>query len=113
MKDEGEDTMNYQHYSPEFKAKLVLQVLQGEKEIGELAQEHSISPNLIRKWKTEFLEKASMVFEDSRKEATKAKRGGAAGEGKAADAQNDWAVDAGAGLHPGCLSPLRAARASV
>ena len=66
--------MNYQHYSPEFKAKLVLQVLQGEKEIGELAQEHSINPNLIRKWKTEFLEKARTVFEDSRKEATKAKR---------------------------------------
>ena len=66
--------MNYQHYSPEFKTKLVLQVLQGEKEIGELAQEYSINPNLIRKWKTEFLEKASMVFEDSRKEATKAKR---------------------------------------
>ena len=66
--------MNYQHYSPEFKAKVVLQVMQGEKEIGELAQEYSINPNLIRKWKTEFLEKASMVFEDSRKEATKAKR---------------------------------------
>jgi len=48
--------MNYQHYSPEFKAKVVLQVLQGEKEIGELAQEYSINPNLIRKWKTEFLE---------------------------------------------------------
>ena len=27
MKDEGEDTMNYQHYSPEFKAKVVLQML--------------------------------------------------------------------------------------
>ena len=50
--------MNYQHYSPEFKAKIVLQVLQGEKEIGELSQEYSINPNLIRKWKTEFLEKA-------------------------------------------------------
>ena len=59
--------MNYQHYSPEFKVKVVLQVLQGEKEIGELAQEYSINPNLIRKWKTEFLEKASMVFEDRRK----------------------------------------------
>ena len=57
MKDEGEDTMNYQHYSPEFKVKVVLQVLQGETEIGELAQEYSINPNLIRKWKTEFLEK--------------------------------------------------------
>ena len=48
--------MNYQHCSPELKAKIVLQVLQGEKEIGELAQEYSINPNLIRKWKTEFFQ---------------------------------------------------------
>ena len=41
--------MACQHYSPEFKAKIVLQVLQGEKEIGEVAREHNINPNLIRK----------------------------------------------------------------
>ena len=56
--------MAYQHYTPEFKAKLVLQVLQGEKELGEVANENNINPNLIRKWRTTFLEKASMVFED-------------------------------------------------
>ena len=66
--------MTYQHYSPEFKARIVLQVLQGEKELGEVAKEHNINPNLIRKWRTTFLEKASMVFEDPEKEAAKAKR---------------------------------------
>ena len=35
--------MTYQHYSPEFKAKIVLQVLQGEKELGEVAKEHNMS----------------------------------------------------------------------
>ena len=66
--------MTYQHYSPEFKAKIVLQVIQGEKELGEVAKEHNINPNLIRKWRTVFLEKASMVFEDPEKGAAKAKR---------------------------------------
>jgi transposase-like protein len=66
--------MTYQHYTPEFKAKIVLQVLQGEKEIGELGKENNINPNLIRKWRTTFLEKAATVFEDPEKEATKAKR---------------------------------------
>ena len=66
--------MAYQHYTPEFKAKLVLQVLQGEKELGEVANENNINPNLIRKWRTTFLEKASMVFVDPQAEAAKAKR---------------------------------------
>ena len=56
--------MTYQHYTPEFKAKIVLQVLQGEKEIGELAKENNINPNLIRKWRTTFLEKAATVRHD-------------------------------------------------
>ena len=66
--------MTYQHYTPELKAKIVLEVLQGEKELGEVAKEHNINPNLIRKWRTIFLERASQVFEDSEKEAAKAKR---------------------------------------
>ncbi len=66
--------MTYQHYTPEFKAKIVLEVLQGEKELGEVAREYNINPNLIRKWRATFLERASQVFEDSEKEAAKAKR---------------------------------------
>ena len=30
--------MTYQHYTPEFMARIVLQVLQGEKELGEVAR---------------------------------------------------------------------------
>lgn len=66
--------MTYQHYTPEFKAKIVLQVLTGEKELGTIANEHNINPNLIRKWKAAFLERASVVFEDPEKEAAKIKR---------------------------------------
>lgn len=40
-------------YLPEFKTKLVLEVLQGEKELNEIASEHNINPNMLRNWKSE------------------------------------------------------------
>ena len=55
-------------FSPEFKAKLVLEVLKGEKELNVIATENDIQPNLLRNWKKEFLDKASVVFDDSREE---------------------------------------------
>lgn len=53
-------------YTPEFKAKVVLELLKGEKELNELASEHSISPNQLRNWKSEFLQNAPNVFTDKR-----------------------------------------------
>lgn len=35
-------------FSPEFKAKLVLEVLKGEKELNVIATENDIQPNLLR-----------------------------------------------------------------
>ena len=55
-------------FSPEFKAKLVLEVLKGEKELNVIATENNIQPNLLRNWKREFLSKASIVFDDSRED---------------------------------------------
>ncbi len=50
-------------FTPEFKAKVVLEALSGIKEINELAAEHQIQPNLIRNWKREFMENASKAFD--------------------------------------------------
>lgn len=61
------------NFSPEFKAKLVLEVLKGEKELNVIATENSIQPNLLRNWKKEFLSKASVVFDDSREDNLKEK----------------------------------------
>ena len=66
--------MAYKHYTPDFKAKIVLQVLQGEKELGEIASENSLNPNMVRNWKTEFLSKASSIFENKDKAEKEAKR---------------------------------------
>ena len=35
-------------YTPEFKAKIVLEVLQGERELGAIAAENNLNPNMVR-----------------------------------------------------------------
>ena len=61
-------------YSPQFKTKLVLEVLGGEKELGTIAYENNISPNMLRSWKREYLDHASKVFENPRKAEKQARR---------------------------------------
>ena len=67
-------------YTPEFKAKIVLEVLQGERELGAIAAENNLNPNMVRKWKAEFLENASRIFEEHGKAEREAKRKEAAAE---------------------------------
>ena len=52
-------------FSPKFKADLVIELLKGEKDLNTLATEHSISPNLLRNWKKEFLDNAQLAFDDT------------------------------------------------
>ena len=61
------------NFSDKFKSDLVLEVLKGEKELNVIATENGIHPNLLRNWKKEFLEKASVVFDDTREENLKEK----------------------------------------
>ena len=49
-------------YSAQFKAKIVLEVLKGEKEPGTIAYENEINPNMLRNRKREFLDNASTAF---------------------------------------------------
>lgn len=60
-------------YSPKFKSDLVIELLKGEKDLNTLATEHSISPNLLRNWKKEFLDNASLAFDDTRQSTLKEK----------------------------------------
>ena len=59
--------MKKRTFTPEFKAKIVVELLKGEKDINTLASEHTIAPNQIRNWKNEFLENAPLAF-DNKKE---------------------------------------------
>ncbi len=55
-------------YSAEFKSKIVLDLLQGDKQLGEFAAENNLNPNQIRNWKKEFLENSSRVFDENKRE---------------------------------------------
>ena len=46
---------------------------QGEKDLNTIATENNIQPNLLRNWKKEFLDKASVVFDDTREDNLKVK----------------------------------------
>lgn len=76
--------MGKRKFTAEFKAALVLEVLRGERELGEIASEHEINPNQLRAWKTAFLEKAPTVFEESKSAKEAARREQEAAEEKAA-----------------------------
>lgn len=60
-------------FSAEFKTKVVLEIIEGKKTINEIASENSLQPNLIRNWKKELLDKASLVFDDKREDNAREK----------------------------------------
>lgn len=61
------------NFSAKFKSDLVIELLKGEKDLNTLAVENNIQPNLLRNWKKEFLDNASVVFDDKREENLKEK----------------------------------------
>ncbi|SHJ27616.1 transposase, partial [Parasporobacterium paucivorans] len=61
------------NFSAKFKSDLVIELLKGEKDLNTLATENGIQPNLLRNWKKEFLDNASVVFDDKREDSLKEK----------------------------------------
>ena len=61
------------NFSAKFKSDLVIELLKGEKDLNTLASENNIQPNLLRNWKKEFLDKASLVFDDTREDNAREK----------------------------------------
>jgi transposase-like protein len=58
-----------QIYSGEFKVKVVLALLHGDKSLMQLAEEYQLHPNQIKNWKSIFLGKAIKLMEDKRKKS--------------------------------------------
>lgn len=58
--------MSRTSYTSDFKAKVVIEVLQGEKELNTIAAENNINPNMLRNWKAEFLANAGRAFDNSK-----------------------------------------------
>ena len=54
-------------FKPEFKAKVVLECICGEKSVSEACREYQLSPVLVGKWRTEFIENSAAIFEKNHK----------------------------------------------
>ncbi len=53
-------------YSAEFKAKLALEVIKGNRTLNEIASEAQVHPNLLMQWKKQLLESLPTLFADKR-----------------------------------------------
>jgi transposase-like protein len=59
--------INQESYTPEFRAKVVLEVLKKEKSMEQVASENGVSLNLIAQWKEQFMEGSADIFRNKRK----------------------------------------------
>jgi putative transposase len=55
------------NYTPEHKARIVLELLREEQPIGQLASKYGIHPNLVGKWRNAVLEGIPELLADRRK----------------------------------------------
>ena len=56
---------NRRNFSPEFKTKLVIELLESGKTLNEIASKYDVFPKSLITWKKQFLGNASIVFEES------------------------------------------------
>jgi transposase-like protein len=50
-------------FSSAFKAKVILECISGEKSVSEVTRAYQLSPILVSKWRTEFIENSAAIFE--------------------------------------------------
>ena len=53
------------NFTPEFKAKVVLEALRGQSSEAELCCRHNLSADQLSKWKQQLLENAATLFEST------------------------------------------------
>ncbi len=52
----------HRSFTPEFKAQVVLEVLTGVRSASEACHHYQLKPDLVSRWKAQFLEGAATVF---------------------------------------------------
>ena len=53
-------------HAPEFKAKLALEVIKGDRTLNEIASEAQVHPNMLMSWKRQLLDCLPVLFADKR-----------------------------------------------
>ena len=53
----------HRSFTSEFKAQVVLEVLTGVRSANEACQHYQLKPEMLSRWKAQFLERAATVFE--------------------------------------------------
>ena len=61
-------------FSAKLKFQIVLEAVRGERPIAEIARQYQINPNLIGRWKSEFLANGHALFETPNAENSKEKK---------------------------------------
>ena len=59
-------------YDKDFKAKVAIEAMKGDKTLQEMATRYEVHPNLIAQWKRQLIEMASQLFEKAGKGNTAA-----------------------------------------
>lgn len=52
-------------FKPDFKARVVLEDLTGVKSAAEICREHQLKPQVLARWKVEFVQRAPEIFATS------------------------------------------------
>ena len=55
----------HRKFTPEFKSKVVLELLETGKSVNEIASKYNLLPKSVTTWKKQFFNNASSAFEDS------------------------------------------------
>ena len=58
-------------HTAEFKARVALEAIRGEKTSGQIASQYQVHPAQISQWKKQLLDQSAEVFRDGRKKAPK------------------------------------------
>ncbi|MCK5840378.1 MAG: transposase [Bacteroidales bacterium] len=56
-------------FNATFKAKVAIEALKERETLSELSRKYELHPNIISKWKKEFLDNADQVFESKKSES--------------------------------------------
>ena len=62
-------------FGADFKARVALEAIKGERTLSELASHYEVHPNQIRLWKKRLLEEMSGIFSDKRRKEKVAEEG--------------------------------------